>query len=137
MNGAAAHLIKKGDEIIVMGFELTDKPIQTKNGSQLLTGGTPLSVSFTVAEENIEILSAYVKAEANITETVTLTRTSVAGSTFIFILNSDSLSAAQTSSYEPGAQKVFAKRGDTITLACTAANVTSTVHGEILYREDI
>lgn len=27
MNGAAAHLIKKGDEIIVMGFELTDKPI--------------------------------------------------------------------------------------------------------------
>ncbi|MCR4333583.1 MAG: aspartate 1-decarboxylase [Patescibacteria group bacterium] len=26
MNGAAAHLIKKGDEIIVMGFELTDKP---------------------------------------------------------------------------------------------------------------
>lgn len=27
MNGAAAHLIKKGEEIIVMGFELTDKPI--------------------------------------------------------------------------------------------------------------
>ena len=31
MNGAAAHLIKKGDEIIVMGFELTDKPIKPKN----------------------------------------------------------------------------------------------------------
>jgi len=28
MNGAAAHLIKKGDEIIIMGFELTDKPIK-------------------------------------------------------------------------------------------------------------
>lgn len=27
MNGAAAHLIKKGEEIIVMGFELTDRPI--------------------------------------------------------------------------------------------------------------
>jgi aspartate 1-decarboxylase len=27
MNGAAAHLVKKGDEIIVMGFELSDKPI--------------------------------------------------------------------------------------------------------------
>ena len=25
MNGASAHLIKKGDEIIIMGFELTDK----------------------------------------------------------------------------------------------------------------
>jgi aspartate 1-decarboxylase len=27
MNGAAAHLIKKGEEIIVMAFELTDRPI--------------------------------------------------------------------------------------------------------------
>lgn len=26
MNGAAAHLIKKGEEIIIMGFELSDKP---------------------------------------------------------------------------------------------------------------
>lgn len=31
MNGAAAHLIKKGEEIIVMGFELTDKLIELKN----------------------------------------------------------------------------------------------------------
>lgn len=31
MNGAAAHLIKTGDEIIIMGFELTDKPIKPKN----------------------------------------------------------------------------------------------------------
>jgi len=31
MNGAAAHLIKKGEEIIVMGFELTDKPIKPIN----------------------------------------------------------------------------------------------------------
>jgi aspartate 1-decarboxylase len=28
MNGAAAHLIKVGDEIIIMGFELSDKPIE-------------------------------------------------------------------------------------------------------------
>lgn len=28
MNGAAAHLIKKGEEIIIMGFELTDKPVK-------------------------------------------------------------------------------------------------------------
>ncbi len=31
MNGASAHLIKKGEEIIVMGFELVDKPISSKN----------------------------------------------------------------------------------------------------------
>jgi aspartate 1-decarboxylase len=31
MNGAAAHLIKKGEEIIVMGFELSDKPVVPTN----------------------------------------------------------------------------------------------------------
>ncbi len=31
MNGAAAHLIKKGEEIIIMGFELTDEPIKAVN----------------------------------------------------------------------------------------------------------
>ena len=28
MNGAAAHLVKAGEEVIIMGFELTDKQIQ-------------------------------------------------------------------------------------------------------------
>ena len=36
MNGAAAHLIKKGEEIIVMGFELTDKPIKAKKAKNIL-----------------------------------------------------------------------------------------------------
>lgn len=31
MNGAAAHLIKKGEEVIIMGFELTDKIILPKS----------------------------------------------------------------------------------------------------------
>jgi aspartate 1-decarboxylase len=30
MNGAAAHLIKEGEQVIIMGFELADKPIQPK-----------------------------------------------------------------------------------------------------------
>jgi aspartate 1-decarboxylase len=30
MNGAAAHLIKAGEEIIIMGFTLSDKPIAPK-----------------------------------------------------------------------------------------------------------
>lgn len=28
MNGAAAHLIKRGDQIIIMGFELVENPIK-------------------------------------------------------------------------------------------------------------
>lgn len=30
MNGAAAHLIKAGDEIIIMGFELAAAPVEPK-----------------------------------------------------------------------------------------------------------
>ena len=30
MNGASAHIIQQGDQVIIMGFELTDKPIQPK-----------------------------------------------------------------------------------------------------------
>jgi aspartate 1-decarboxylase len=30
MNGAAAHLIKKGEEVIIMGYELLEKPIKPK-----------------------------------------------------------------------------------------------------------
>jgi len=30
MNGAAAHLIRKGEEIIIMGFELADRPVESK-----------------------------------------------------------------------------------------------------------
>jgi len=31
MNGASAHLIKKGEQVIIMGFELADAPITAKN----------------------------------------------------------------------------------------------------------
>ncbi len=30
MNGAAAHLIKKGEEIIIMSFQLSSKPLKAK-----------------------------------------------------------------------------------------------------------
>lgn len=29
MNGAAAHIIKVGEEIIIMAFEISDKPVET------------------------------------------------------------------------------------------------------------
>ncbi len=31
INGAAAHLIKSGEEIIIMGYELTDLPVPAKS----------------------------------------------------------------------------------------------------------
>ena len=30
MNGAAAHVIKQGEQVIIMGFELSDQPIESK-----------------------------------------------------------------------------------------------------------
>jgi aspartate 1-decarboxylase len=32
VNGAAAHLIGEGEQVIIMGFELTDQPIKPKAG---------------------------------------------------------------------------------------------------------
>ena len=31
MNGAAAHLIKAGEELIIMGFSLSEEPLQPRN----------------------------------------------------------------------------------------------------------
>lgn len=31
MNGASAHLINQGDQVIIMGYELSDTPIEPKN----------------------------------------------------------------------------------------------------------
>ncbi|OPZ24146.1 MAG: Aspartate 1-decarboxylase precursor [Lentisphaerae bacterium ADurb.BinA184] len=31
MNGAAAHLIGKGEEVIILGFELSDHPLEPKS----------------------------------------------------------------------------------------------------------
>lgn len=36
MNGAAAWKVKKGDEIIIMGFELTDKPLKKEEINNIL-----------------------------------------------------------------------------------------------------
>ena len=30
MNGAAAHLIKRGEEVIIMGFELASGPVEAR-----------------------------------------------------------------------------------------------------------
>jgi aspartate 1-decarboxylase len=30
INGAAAHMIKKGEEVIIIGFQMSDKPVEPK-----------------------------------------------------------------------------------------------------------
>ena len=35
INGAAAHLINAGEKVIIMGFEMTDKPVQPKSFSPI------------------------------------------------------------------------------------------------------
>lgn len=43
MNGAAAHLIEKGEEIIVIAFEIADAPIEP---TQILVDGENRFVRF-------------------------------------------------------------------------------------------
>jgi len=31
INGAAAHLIKKGEEVIIIAFEFSDRPVEPKS----------------------------------------------------------------------------------------------------------
>jgi len=31
MNGASAHLVKKGDQVIIMGYELSDQTIEPRS----------------------------------------------------------------------------------------------------------
>lgn len=52
MNGAASHLIKEGEELIIMGFQLTDKPLQPKN---ILVNKQNQFVRFITEEEQMII----------------------------------------------------------------------------------
>lgn len=113
---------------------MAKKPIQTISGTQDLTADE-LSISFTVQEHNIEIISAHIKATVNISEVITLTRLSAEGATFEFLLNTETLSAAQHYSFKPS-WEVKAKKGDVITLLLANTTTTGEASGQILYRED-
>src|SRR5918911_1262422 len=52
MNGAAAHLIRPGEEIIIMGFELSDKPIHPR---VVLVDRENKFVTFLGEQENSEV----------------------------------------------------------------------------------
>jgi aspartate 1-decarboxylase len=54
MNGAAAHMIKAGDEIIIMGFELTATPIEPRiilvDGTNRFVRYMPEAAATTIAD---------------------------------------------------------------------------------------
>ena len=52
INGAAAHLIKKGDEVIIIGFELTDIPISQK---AVLVDGNNRFIRYLTEKQNHQI----------------------------------------------------------------------------------
>jgi aspartate 1-decarboxylase len=52
MNGAAAHLIRAGEEIIIMGFELTDKPVEPR---AILVDRENKFVTFLAEQENPQL----------------------------------------------------------------------------------
>ena len=52
MNGAAAHLIQAGEEIIIMGFELTDKPVEPR---AILVDRDNKFVTFLAEQENPQL----------------------------------------------------------------------------------
>jgi hypothetical protein len=113
------------------------KPIQTKFKSWDLT--TPLEFDYVVGEDrspenNVQLLGVYFKAAANITETVTITRISAKGATYTYLLDSTSLTTAQTVVYLPTGF-VGLKRGDTLRVAATSATATQMVYVEIQFRE--
>jgi aspartate 1-decarboxylase len=56
MNGAAAHLIRVGEEIIIMGFELTDKPVEPR---AILVDRENKFVTFLAEQENPQLSALF------------------------------------------------------------------------------
>lgn len=115
------------------------KPIQTKFITADLT--TPLTFDLVIGTDtegvvdNVQLLGVYFKAVSNITETITTTLIAK-GSTavFTFLLDSTSLTTAQTVVYTPSG-RIFLKKGDTLRVEVTSS--TATVDGSVMiqYRE--
>lgn len=119
----------------------------TYSGSQLLTGGTALTLVTNVAATG-RVVSGFTSAVAErrkldhvtleaseaITETVTLTLNSRKGSTYDIPLDASSMAAETMYQYVP-LSPVYLGPGDNLTLTCTAAGTTGTVYAAIVCEE--
>lgn len=117
------------------------KQIKNSTTSQSLASGA-LSHTLTIGndrnvEESCELLEVSIKFGSAVTQTVTVSRQSVAGSNWTPVLDTASLSSATTYIYRP-AQGVPLKRGDILTVACTNSGTPAiTAYSEIRYREAV
>lgn len=115
------------------------KPIQNSTASQSLASAA-LSHTLTIGndrncEESVELLEVSIKFSGAVTQAVSVTRQSVAGSNYAPVLDSASLSSATTYIYRPN-PSVPLRRGDVITVACANSGTPAvTAYSEIRYKE--
>jgi hypothetical protein len=116
------------------------KPIQTSTASQSLASAALSHVltigSARTVEQNIDLLTVMVHFTSAVTQTATVTISSVNGlTTYTFVVDSSSLSSATNYVYRPN-PAIPLKRGDTITVAVTNSGTPAiTAYSEIRYRE--
>jgi len=107
-----------------MGAIRSLKPDLTS--SQDLTAGA-LSYESSSGNRSFKVDEVILKASVNITETVTITRTSSAGATYDHIIAKRSMIAEQNFVFRPSGDCNF-RAGDEIKVECTNANVTGVVY---------
>lgn len=109
---------------------MTHKDVKKEAFTADLTAAA-LSKTFTPTRDII-IHHVFIKASENITETVTVMRDSGAGANYDNLLDTTALTAEQHYRYDPD---MIMKNGDALVVACTNANTTGSVYGEIVYQE--
>ena len=80
---------------------------------------------------NVQIMQVLFKADANITETITITFNSKDGSTYDTQLDTTSLTAAANYVWRPTGNCILMD-GDQLTIACTAATATATIYVTVI-----
>ena len=103
-----------------------------QTASQLLSSAA-LSDTYEMLKDGF-FFWAGLKADGNITETVTVEFDSLDGATYDIILKTQNLSSATDFAYIPGAP-IFLRKGDKIKITCTKATATETVYSTICVQE--
>lgn len=109
------------------------------NTSQLLTGGTALTMSSAgrlQAGSYYYLRSVEVHVSENITETFSVTRDSILGANYDTELHSSAISAADDKTYTPEKDAHIIPPGDNVVVGVTAATTTGTAYAQ-MYLEEI
>lgn len=107
--------------------------IQEQIFSQSLVSGA-LDKSYDYVEDG-QIVSIYIKASTNITETITITRVSRHGSNYNIVVDTKTLNGESSYWFHPTG--LVLKKGDSIRIQCTNANLTGTTYGTVHFEGGI